>query len=112
MLDVMTIDNPPKGSFFKSQARKGASTPPASPANTASAKATLTPGKMANLRSTYIQQIKELHSLWEIGAITKEHYLKQDIYSTNGNTKVLQTQLRYIELRDVIVHACSYMTLY
>lgn len=72
-----SIDNPPKGSFFKSQGRKGASTPPASSANTASVKATLTPGKIANLRSTYIQQIKELHSLWEIGAITKEHYLKQ-----------------------------------
>jgi len=71
------IDNPPKGSFFKSQGWKGASTPPASSANTASVKATLTPGKIANLHSTYIQQFKELHSLWEIGAITKEHYLKQ-----------------------------------
>ena len=53
-----SLENPPKGSFFKSQGRKGnsrASTPPASSASSASIteQATLTPGKVANLRSTY-----------------------------------------------------------
>ena len=77
-----SLEKPPKGSFFKSQGRKGnsrASTPPASSASNASVtqQATLTPGKVANLRSTYIQQIKELHSLLEIGAITEEHHMKQ-----------------------------------
>ena len=57
-----SLENPPKGSFFKSQGRKGnsrPSTPPASFASSASVteQATLTPGKVANLRSTYIQQI-------------------------------------------------------
>ena len=76
-----SLENPPKGSFFKSQRWKGnsrASTPPASSASSASVteQATLTPGKVANLRSTYIQQIIKLHSLLEIGAIMK-HYMKQ-----------------------------------
>ena len=37
----------------------------------------LTPGKTAELRSTYIKQIKELHDLLEMGAITQEHFTKQ-----------------------------------
>ena len=65
-----SLENPPKGSFFKSQGRKGnskASTPPASSVSSASVteRATLIPGKVANLHSTYIQQINELNSLLE-----------------------------------------------
>ena len=79
---MTALENPSKGSFFKSQGRKGnsrASTSPASSASSASVteQAILTPGKVANLRSTYIQQNKELHSLLQIGAITEEHYMKQ-----------------------------------
>ena len=37
----------------------------------------LTPSKVAQLRSTYIQQIKELHGLLEVGAITNDHFVKQ-----------------------------------
>ena len=77
-----SLENPSKGSFFKSQGRKGnsrASTPPASSASSASVteQATLTPGKGANLRSTYIQQIKELLSLslrnWSYYYTTESH---------------------------------------
>ena len=75
-----SLENPPKGSFFKSQGQKGnprASTPPASSASSASVteQATL----IANLHSTYIQQIKELHSLLEIGPIM-EHYINRGIH--------------------------------
>ena len=72
----------------------------------------------ANFRAiTYIQQIKELHSLWEIGAITKEHYMKQrdilleqmDKLNYDDTVKVLRTQICF---RNVSVHACSYMDQY
>lgn len=71
-----SFDSPPKGSFFKSQGRKSKST-----ASTAGSQSTststesestpestlsLTPQKAAQLKSTYIQQIKELHyKNWE-----------------------------------------------
>jgi len=67
------------GHFFKSQGRKDtkpSQSPPRS-SQQSSAEIVLTPGKTAQLRSTYIQQIKDLHSLVDIGAISNEHFVKQ-----------------------------------
>ena len=74
-----SFSDPPKGSFFKSQGRKGTcttsqATPPKSALST---ETVLTPIKISQLRSTYIQQIKELHSLLELGAIDNDHFTKQ-----------------------------------
>ena len=105
------MENPPKGSFFKSQGRKGnsrASTPPTSSASSASVteQTTLTPGKDANLHSTYIQQIKKLHFVLEIGAITEGHCMKQRDTLLRQMDKlnylVLLKQLRYIALSFVM----------
>ena len=60
---------PPKGCFIKAQSKGKAGV--ASGADEKS----LTPSKVAQLRSTYIQQIKELHELIEVGAITNEHFI-------------------------------------
>ena len=35
------------------------------------------PGKIADIRAKYIQQIKELHSLFESGALTETEFLDQ-----------------------------------
>lgn len=82
-----SFDSPPKGSFFKSQGRKSKSAT-ASTAGTQSTSTStesegtpestlsLTPQKAAQLKSTYIQQIKELHTL-QLGAITGDHFTKQ-----------------------------------
>ena len=70
-----SVENPPTGRFFKSQSK----TKPGS-SSSVSANADekcLTPSKVAQLRSTYIQQIKELHGLLELGAITNDHFVKQ-----------------------------------
>ena len=56
----------PRGSIFKSQGKKEADSG-----------GSLTPSKVASLRSTYIQQIKDLHSLKEAGAISDDHFVKQ-----------------------------------
>ena len=82
-----SLDDPPRGSFFgcKGQVGKKAacsnvsSQQPASPTSSHSQPTglSLTPGKTAELRSTYIKQIKELHDLLEMGAITQEHFTKQ-----------------------------------
>jgi len=74
-----SVDSPPRGTFFKSQGRKDtkpSQSPPRS-SQQSSAEIVLTPGKTAQLRSTYIQQIKDLHSLVDIGAISNEHFVKQ-----------------------------------
>lgn len=47
----------------------GSSTPPQSRSTT--------PVRAAQLKTTYISQIKELHSLVEIGALTSEQYNSQ-----------------------------------
>ena len=59
-----SVENPPTGRFFQItiKTRTGSSV-------SANEKC-LTPSKVAQLRSTYIQQIKELHGLLELGAIT------------------------------------------
>ena len=64
---------PPRGSIFKSQGEKDADSG-----------GSLTPSKVASLRSTYIQQIKDLHSLKEAGAISDDHFVKQrDVLLSN-----------------------------
>ena len=72
-----SVDSPPRGRFFNSQGRKDTShsSPPRS--QQANAELVLTPGKTAQLRSTYIQQIKDLHSLVDVGAISNEQFVKQ-----------------------------------
>ena len=81
-----SFDSPPKGSFFKSQGRKSKSTTSTSGSHSTSTSIecqesestlSLTPQKAAQLKSTYIQQIKELHTLQELGAITGDHFIKQ-----------------------------------
>ena len=69
-----SMDSPPTGSFFKSQGRK--SNVSTSTSGTPGTNNTLTPQKVAHLRSTYIQQI-ELHDLETCGAITNDHFVKQ-----------------------------------
>ena len=85
-----SYDDPPRGSFFSPKAQTvkkacshGQSSPGPSPGGrnspqpSMSSSAVLTPGKSAQLRSTYIKQIKELHDLLEVGAITTDHFAKQ-----------------------------------
>ena len=68
-----SVENPPIGRFFKSQSKtKTGSNVPAN-----ADEKCLTPSKVAQLRSTYIQQIKELHDVLELGAITNDHFVKQ-----------------------------------
>ena len=85
-----SFDNPPKGSFFKSQGRKTTSSKSNTPDKataSVSESAGLTPSKVADLRSTYIRQIKELHGLMEIGAIDNEHFIEQrDLLLKQMNT--------------------------
>lgn len=37
------------------------------------------PGKIADIRSKYIQQLRELHSLFEIGALTDKEFADQKL---------------------------------
>ena len=67
-----SLEFPPKGSYFK---KKTASSTPRK--NAVTETKDLTPSKSASLRTTYIQQIKDVHNLMEIGAIDKEHFLSQ-----------------------------------
>ena len=43
------------------------------------ATAGISPGKIANLRSNYLQQIRDLHSLYENGAITECEFQEQKL---------------------------------
>lgn len=81
-----SLDTPPQGSLFKSQGRKSKSSkadPPHSACDSPRSTGDpphgtdLTPQKAAHLKSTYIQQIKELHSLQTVGAISNEDFIKQ-----------------------------------
>ena len=81
-----SMDSPPTGSFFKIQGRNSnvsTSTPGTPGTNNA-----LTPQKIAQLRSTYIQQIKELHDLETCGAITNDHFVKQRDLLLEQMTKI------------------------
>lgn len=65
-----SLNSPPKGSFFKKSAH--------SPERTVEKLPTaITPIRAADLKSTYIKQIRELHSLLDIGAITEADFQKQ-----------------------------------
>lgn len=81
-----SLDTPPLGSMFKSQGRKSKSSkadPPRSASDSPRSTGDpphgteLTPQKAATLKSTYIQQIKELHSPQTVGAISNEDFIKQ-----------------------------------
>lgn len=37
----------------------------------------ISPSKIANLRSNYLQQMRDLHSLFESGALTQEEFYEQ-----------------------------------
>ena len=39
----------------------------------------ISPGKVANLRSNYLQQMRDLHSLFESGAITESELQEQKV---------------------------------
>ena len=67
-----SLDKPPKGSYYK---KRGASSPLRSVDNPPST--VITPIRAAELKTTYIKQIKDLHSLLDIGAITKADFEKQ-----------------------------------
>ena len=76
-----SFDQPPKGAYFK---RSKASQPTCfSPVNNGEAQegakssTVMTPIKAAELNSMYIKQLKELHSLLDLGAITSDDFLKQ-----------------------------------
>ena len=66
-----SLDNPPKGSYFKKRVQ--------SPERSTSEKQStaITPIRAADLKSTYIKQIRELHALLDIGAITEADFQKQ-----------------------------------
>jgi hypothetical protein len=66
----VSLDNPPKGSFFKKSGSPERSIPEKRPA-------AITPIRAADLKSTYIKQIRELHSLQDVGAITEADFQKQ-----------------------------------
>ena len=72
-----SLEIAPRGSIFKSQAKKD-SDPGGS----------LTPSKVASLRTTYIQQIKELHSLKQLGAISDDQFVKQRDLLLNNMDKL------------------------
>lgn len=66
-----SLENPPKGSYYKKNDNlspvRNVDKPPT----------TITPVRAAELRSTYIRQIKDLHSLLDIGAIAESDFEKQ-----------------------------------
>ena len=74
--------NPPSGSFWRVK-KKGSSpassptTPPRQTSGTSTGGTCITPVRAAELKSTYIKQIKELHSLTEVGALSASDFEKQ-----------------------------------
>ena len=103
-----SLDEPPRGSLFKSQGRKSTSTSSsmADPPHGTD----LTPQKAANLKSTYIQQIKELHSLQEVGAISSEDFIKQrhTVSSNDKNVTIIYCTC-IVHYHKSIMYACMYM---
>lgn len=49
------------------------------PAGSSTTSEGISPGKVANLRSSYLQQMRELHSLFESGALTQCEFQEQKI---------------------------------
>ena len=76
------MESPPRGSFFR-QSMKAAKAVSASPKRDSECPTNppsttcITPIKAAELKSTYIKQIKELYSLFEIGALSSEDFQQQ-----------------------------------
>ena len=70
-----SLDYPPKGSYFR-QSRTPQS-PNKSPVRSREAPTVIAPIKAAGLKSTYITQIRDLHSLLESGAISDQDFQKQ-----------------------------------
>ena len=68
----VSLTCPPRGSYFNKHTQS-----PEKTVNPSSS--VVTPIKAADLKSTYIKQIKELHSLFEIGAITEADFQKQKL---------------------------------
>ena len=56
----------------------------------------LIPQKAAHLKSTYIQQIKELHSLQTVGAISNEDFIKQRDILLAQMSNVTRTAIKII----------------
>ena len=76
-----SFDHSPKGAYFKrSKASQGTCSSPVNNGEVqegAQSSAVITPIKAAELNSMYIKQIRELHSLLDLGAITSDDFLKQ-----------------------------------
>lgn len=71
-----SLENPPRGSFFKRSMTQPSHDH--SPVNSGGITPTaLTPIQAAELKTTYISQIKALYSLFETGAISDEDFKKQ-----------------------------------
>ena len=54
------------------------------PTATASPSTGLSPNKITCLRSNYLQQLQDLHSLFEMGALTEDEFLEQKSPSFNS----------------------------
>ena len=52
-------------------------TTPAQPTTSGSTSTGVSPAKLASLRSNYLQQMRDLHSLYETGAITEPEFFEQ-----------------------------------
>jgi len=61
----------------RAPAPSGSSSPTQTPSHVPLQEMGVSPGKCAALRTQYIQQLKELHQLLEVTAITKEEYEEQ-----------------------------------
>lgn len=71
-----SLEQPPKGSFFKGS--KDLSSKQHSPlVNSGKSSTPITPVKAAELKTIYIAQIKDLHSLLQTGAISENDFQKQ-----------------------------------
>ena len=76
-----SFDQPPKGAYFKrSKTSQPTCFSPVKNGETqegAKSSTVMTPIKAAELNSMYIKQLKELHSLLDLGAITFDDFLKR-----------------------------------
>ena len=54
-------------------------TPSSSAAATSTTETGISPAKMANLRSNYLQQIRDFHRLYESGAISEAEFREQKV---------------------------------
>ena len=71
---VTTYEDPPEKPFFRGHNRNKPSTPDAKTKEKRTSTACISPGRRVGIRSEYIDQLSNLHTLLESGAITKEQY--------------------------------------